>query len=440
MVAPTSAGPSAIRIDSQTGDEGCFVKGCETRMTPAQRVILAWLLALGGVLSAQPAANAADETDATVVESLLRLRRQRLVDWKRQIADLRKKAAKEADREKSLAAGIAETEKRLAASRAGAKAIATERSSLSGQREATSMTLAGHRQANAAMAAERTRWRETRLSNTLSLHVSQSPEAVARLSMAVSLAARRSRAIAEECSRLAELIRETEATRQQANGELADAEQRRRRTVSKADELAAEIRGLEAERETARKNRRAYRDRVDQLEQLARSVEKEIAGLEARQRQSSPAPAPPPGETSPGTRPAAASPTPARPRPALPANLREGTAYDLMVEEGSAVHAIGPGRVLYAGRFPGRGNLVILEHPDAVLSLYSFLSEIAVAREQEMALASLVGRSGFLEDKDRPGLRFEMRVTRGGREVVIDPTSWLPTGAAMAKRLLQGTD
>ena len=94
---------------------------------------------------------------------------------------------------------------------------------------------------------------------------------------------------------------------------------------------------------------------------------------------------------------------------------------DLDVPEGTLVHAMNDGRVRFAGVMSGYGNVVWLEHGKNVLTLYAHLSQIDVARGDEVDAGAVIGLSGATGDVTGPHLHFE--VWRWGREV--DPVPLL---------------
>ena len=89
--------------------------------------------------------------------------------------------------------------------------------------------------------------------------------------------------------------------------------------------------------------------------------------------------------------------------------------------EGETVRAVGPGRVVYADWMRGFGNLLIVDHGDAYLSVYgnneSLLKQTGDAVAAGEALAT-VGASGGNEET---GLYFELR--HQGRP--FDPLGWV---------------
>jgi septal ring factor EnvC (AmiA/AmiB activator) len=97
------------------------------------------------------------------------------------------------------------------------------------------------------------------------------------------------------------------------------------------------------------------------------------------------------------------------------------SGWQYAVEPGTRVGAVYAGRVVYARRFPGYGNLLIVDHGGKVHSLSARLAEIRVREGEEVAAGQTVGTTGGERRLRGPGLYFELRV--GGRPV--DPADWL---------------
>ncbi|MEO0130641.1 MAG: peptidoglycan DD-metalloendopeptidase family protein [candidate division WOR-3 bacterium] len=87
---------------------------------------------------------------------------------------------------------------------------------------------------------------------------------------------------------------------------------------------------------------------------------------------------------------------------------------DIETEFGTKVIAIAPGRVVYADRFRGYGNMVIIDHQEGYYTVYSNLSEIAVRANQEVKQNEVIGLSAEY-------LHFELR--KEGQPV--NPLEWL---------------
>ncbi len=106
-------------------------------------------------------------------------------------------------------------------------------------------------------------------------------------------------------------------------------------------------------------------------------------------------------------------------------NARFGTAIvrngiEIAAAESTPVRAVHDGRVAYADRFAGFGNLVIVEHGDQSYSLYGYLSTLNVQAGAAIERRELVGLVGQ-GPTGVPALYFELRVD--GRPV--DPVQWL---------------
>jgi peptidoglycan hydrolase-like protein with peptidoglycan-binding domain len=95
---------------------------------------------------------------------------------------------------------------------------------------------------------------------------------------------------------------------------------------------------------------------------------------------------------------------------------------DYPAATGTPVTAAGRGRVVFAGwDSGGYGNLVVIEHPQGVRSMYAHLSRIAVSRGAAVWAGRLVGYVGATGFATGPHLHFELRL--GG--AALDPLSAL---------------
>ncbi len=90
------------------------------------------------------------------------------------------------------------------------------------------------------------------------------------------------------------------------------------------------------------------------------------------------------------------------------------TGIDIKCPVGADVRAIADGRVVYADRFMGYGNLVILDHSDGYYTLYSNLAEMTCSVGMNLKQGEVVGKSKDI-------LHFELR--REGK--AVDPLPWL---------------
>jgi septal ring factor EnvC (AmiA/AmiB activator) len=101
---------------------------------------------------------------------------------------------------------------------------------------------------------------------------------------------------------------------------------------------------------------------------------------------------------------------------------RGQNGIEIKAPMGAEVHAILPGRVLYADWFKGFGNVIIIDHGDHLFTVSGYASELlkkagdTVSQGEPIAL---VGSAGSLKG---PCLYFEIR-HRGKPQ---DPTDWIP--------------
>lgn len=105
-----------------------------------------------------------------------------------------------------------------------------------------------------------------------------------------------------------------------------------------------------------------------------------------------------------------------------PRGNRFHTGVDYPAATGALVSAAGRGRVVSAGwDAGGYGNLVVIEHPRGVRSMYAHLSRVAVRAGTWVAAGTPVGRVGATGNVTGPHLHFELRL--GG--AAIDPRTAL---------------
>ena len=84
------------------------------------------------------------------------------------------------------------------------------------------------------------------------------------------------------------------------------------------------------------------------------------------------------------------------------------------------VQSIAAGSVAYAGPLEGYGNMVVIDHGDAYVSVYSGLSGVSVAGGSSVSAGSNIGRSGGLPSGEQ-GLYLEIRY----RSQPMNPLSWI---------------
>jgi septal ring factor EnvC (AmiA/AmiB activator) len=99
----------------------------------------------------------------------------------------------------------------------------------------------------------------------------------------------------------------------------------------------------------------------------------------------------------------------------------KNNGIDISAAYGDNVHAVAPGKVVYADRFMGYGNMVLVDHLDGYYSLYGHLAEILVAVGQNIDEGRILGRIGESGSLSGPMLHFELR--KDGKPV--DPMAYL---------------
>jgi septal ring factor EnvC (AmiA/AmiB activator) len=88
----------------------------------------------------------------------------------------------------------------------------------------------------------------------------------------------------------------------------------------------------------------------------------------------------------------------------------------LTVQDRAQVSAVLDGQVQFSGEIPGKGKVLILEHPNSIYTIYSGLKELQT-RSGEFVRAN--DPVGFLSGDQ--ALYFEIRA----KNVAIDPIKWL---------------
>ncbi len=96
------------------------------------------------------------------------------------------------------------------------------------------------------------------------------------------------------------------------------------------------------------------------------------------------------------------------------------TGWTWQIAEGTPVKAASHGLVVYAHRFEGYGNLVIIDHGSGYHTLYAHLKKVDVEMGARVKRGTLLGKTGDTGSLEGPKLYFELR--SDGR--AIDPASW----------------
>ncbi len=96
-------------------------------------------------------------------------------------------------------------------------------------------------------------------------------------------------------------------------------------------------------------------------------------------------------------------------------DLRFHNGVDIAIPEGTPVTPIGSGRVAYSGLQPGYGNMVIVQHPDGMVSIYAHHRRNLVKTGDRVDRNTRLALSGSTGHSTGPHLHFE--AWQGGRNV-----------------------
>jgi murein DD-endopeptidase MepM/ murein hydrolase activator NlpD len=95
---------------------------------------------------------------------------------------------------------------------------------------------------------------------------------------------------------------------------------------------------------------------------------------------------------------------------------------DIAAPEGTPIHAIESGEVIYSDRLRGYGNIVILRHDDGLVSVYAHNQVNLVREGRRVDRGEVIARVGSTGRVTGPHLHFEIR--RNNR--AVDPMGYLP--------------
>ncbi len=101
------------------------------------------------------------------------------------------------------------------------------------------------------------------------------------------------------------------------------------------------------------------------------------------------------------------------------AGFRNG--IEIKAKSGEVAQAIAGGRVVYASRFEGFGNMLIIDHGSGYHSLYRNLSDMSLEKGNLLVSGMNVGKVSKSENLNVPVLYFEIRY----KGKPINPMDWL---------------
>mgnify|MGYP001583466374 CR=1 FL=1 len=105
--------------------------------------------------------------------------------------------------------------------------------------------------------------------------------------------------------------------------------------------------------------------------------------------------------------------------------MRRGRLHsglDLAAKVGTPIYAVADGRVIFAKRFAGYGNLIVLKHDKNYFSAYAHASNLMVSQGGKVRQGQQIGAVGMTGRSTGPHLHFEIH--KG--VTAIDPATVLP--------------
>jgi septal ring factor EnvC (AmiA/AmiB activator) len=82
---------------------------------------------------------------------------------------------------------------------------------------------------------------------------------------------------------------------------------------------------------------------------------------------------------------------------------------DIEVPWGTNVEAVAPGKIVYSDNFLGYGKLILIQHGDGFITLYSHLASATVENGTEVEAGDFIGKVGQTGSVKKPTLHFEIR-------------------------------
>ena len=114
---------------------------------------------------------------------------------------------------------------------------------------------------------------------------------------------------------------------------------------------------------------------------------------------------------------------------------RHNDGINIAAPRGTPVKAVEGGVVAYAGNeLRGYGNLVLIKHPNGLITAYAHCEELLVHRGDKIARGEVIAKVGSTGGVSEPQLHFELR--RG--EHAVDPREFLAPAPSAATRAEPG--
>lgn len=101
---------------------------------------------------------------------------------------------------------------------------------------------------------------------------------------------------------------------------------------------------------------------------------------------------------------------------------RPHQGVDLSAQPGTPIFAAASGKVIYAKRFAGYGNLIVIKHNERFFSAYAHAQQILTTQGREVKTGQKIATVGRTGRASGNHLHFEIR----DREVSLDPLKFMP--------------
>jgi murein DD-endopeptidase MepM/ murein hydrolase activator NlpD len=228
-------------------------------------------------------------------------------------------------------------------------------------------------------------------------------------------------------ARDAEILDDYHAAQHEAEVRRAELDARHQELTALQGQIAREKKRTAVQREdTAREKRSVLRDRLiyeralAELEQDSREIEQMLRRLQLTSAGQQRLAKPWTGTLHMPVKGRMTSPYGYRIHPIYKVRKLH-TGIDIAAPSGTAIKAAGDGLVVFAGRWGGYGNCVILDHGGGTATLYGHCSRLAVANGGKVTQGQTIAYVGSTGLSTGPHLHFEVR--RDGHPV--DPMGYL---------------
>ncbi len=386
-------------------------------------------LGVGLSICALTLASSATNVAADAISDKIERERKALEQLKDQIQEKRKEADAAGKKQESLLQGIQSLDERLVHYRQAHQDISRKLRKKDQEIETINVHIAGLRggiqeRRNAILARLRVQYMEGRFGYWKTLFASDSYGDFQRRLQYLSAVSERDYAIIgtfrNDMTQMEQAERQREAARVGMVAYKQSTEKQLAEIKSLKQEKKVYLAKITHEKESSERV-------LQELERSASRVDSLLRELEQRRRAA--AVRPPPGGMAPrGAK--GALPWPAEGNVITFFGRQKHPTFNTYVQrkgieirtvEGSTIHAVMPGTVVYADWLKGYGLVIILDHANGFFSLYAHASKILTSVSAQVEAGQSIGETGDTGVTGENTLYFELRE---GAEAV-DPLQWL---------------